>query len=59
MLEYSKLWNQVPSLDLFVVKNSGDFSVENIDRLANQLGAFLFQTWDNSQLCIDSQYSFQ
>ena len=24
-LQYSKLWNQVPSLDHFVVQNSGDF----------------------------------
>ena len=31
------------------------FSVENIARL----GVFLFQTSDNSQLCIDSQYSSQ
>ena len=31
------------------------FSVENIDRL----GVFMFQTWDNSQLCTDSQYSSQ
>ena len=31
------------------------FSVGNIDRL----GVFMFQTWDNSQLCIDSQYSSQ
>ena len=30
----------------------GIFSVENIDRL----GVFMFQTWDNSQLRIDSQY---
>ena len=33
----------------------GIFSVENIDRL----GDFMFQTSDNSQLCIDSQYSSQ
>ena len=33
----------------------GFFSVENIDRL----GAMMFQTSDNSQLCIDSQYSSQ
>ena len=33
----------------------GIFSVENIDRL----GAMMFQTSDNSQLCIDSQYSSQ
>ena len=33
----------------------GIFSVENIYRL----GVFMFQTWDNSQLCIDSQYSSQ
>ena len=33
----------------------GIFSVENIDRL----DVFMFQTWDNSQLCIDSQYSSQ
>ena len=33
----------------------GIFSVENIDRL----GFSMFQTWDNSQLCIDSQYSSQ
>ena len=31
------------------------FSVENI----NRLGVFMFQTWDNSQLCTDSQYSSQ
>ena len=31
------------------------FSVENIARL----GVFMFQTSDNSQLCIDSQYSSQ
>ena len=31
------------------------FSVENIGRL----GVFMFQTSDNSQLCIDSQYSSQ
>ena len=31
------------------------FSVENIDRL----GAMMCQTSDNSQLCIDSQYSSQ
>ena len=31
------------------------FSVENIDRL----GVFMFQTSDNSQLCIDSQFSPQ
>ena len=28
------------------------YSVENIDRL----GVFMFQTSDNSRLCIDSQY---
>ena len=33
----------------------GIFSVENIARL----GVFMFQTSDNSQLCIDSQYSSQ
>ena len=33
----------------------GIFSVENIKRLC----VFMFQTWDNSQLCIDSQYSPQ
>ena len=33
----------------------GIFSVENIDRL----GVFMFQTWNNSQLCIDSQHSSQ
>ena len=33
----------------------GFFSVENIARL----GGFMFQTSDNSQLCIDSQYSSQ
>ena len=33
----------------------GIFSVENIDRLV----AMMFQTSDNSQLCIDSQYSSQ
>ena len=31
------------------------FPVENIDKL----GVFMFQTWGNSQLCIDSQYSSQ
>ena len=31
----------------------GIFSVEDIDRL----GAMMFQISDNSQLCIDSQYS--
>ena len=52
---YPKLWNQVPSLKHFVVQNSGDFSVENIARL----DVFMFQTSDNSQLCMDSQYSSQ
>ena len=33
----------------------GIFSVENIAKL----GVFMFQTSDNSQLCIDSQYSSQ
>ena len=33
----------------------GIFFVENIARL----GVFMFQTSDNSQLCIDSQYSSQ
>jgi hypothetical protein len=33
----------------------GIFSVENIARL----GVFMFQTTDNSQLCIDSQHSSQ
>jgi hypothetical protein len=33
----------------------GIFSVENIDKL----GDFMFQTSDNSQLCIDSQHSSQ
>ena len=33
----------------------GIFSVENIERLC----VFMFQTWDNSQLCTDSQYSSQ
>ena len=33
----------------------GIFSVENIDRL----GDFMFQTSDNSQMCIDSQCSSQ
>ena len=33
----------------------GIFSVKNIARL----GVFMFQTSDNSQLCIDSQYSSQ
>ena len=33
----------------------GIFSVESIDRL----GAMKFQTLDNSQLCIDLQYSSQ
>ena len=33
----------------------GIFSVENIARL----GVFVFQTSDNNQLCIDSQYSSQ
>ena len=33
----------------------GIFYVESI----NRLGVFMFQTWDNSHLCIDSQYSSQ
>ena len=33
----------------------GFYSVENTDRL----GVFMFQSWDNIQLCIDSQYSSQ
>ena len=33
----------------------GIFSVENI----NRLGAMMFQTLDNSQLCVDLQYSSQ
>ena len=33
----------------------GIFSVENIKRSC----VFMFQTWDNSQLCTDSQYSSQ
>ena len=33
----------------------GIFSVENMKRLC----VFMFQTWDNSQLCTDSQYSSQ
>ena len=44
-----------PPWTIFWFRILGIFSVENIARL----GVFMFQTSDNSQLCIDSQYSSQ
>ena len=41
-----------PPWTILWFRSLGIFSVENIDRL----GVFMFQTWDNSQLCIDLQY---
>ena len=43
--KWSKLWNQVPYLDHFVVQNSGDFLYWKYKEVV-----FMFQTWDNSQL---------
>ena len=54
-LKNTKLWNQVPFTTIWWFRILGIFSVENIDRL----GAMMFQTSDNSQLCIDLQYSSQ
>ena len=50
-----KAMKSSPLLGPFVDSEFWGFSVENIDRL----GAMMFQTSDNSQLCIDSQYSSQ
>ena len=47
-----KAMKSSPLLGPFVDSEFWGFSVENIDRL----GAMMFQTSDNSQLCIDSQY---
>ena len=44
-----------PPWTIFWFRILGIFSVENIKRLC----VFMFQTSDNSQLCIDSQYSSQ
>ena len=44
-----------PSWTILWFRILGIFSVENIARL----GVFMFQTSDNSQLCIDPQYSSQ
>ena len=44
-----------PPWTILLFRILGIFSDENIERL----GVFMFQTWDNSQLCIDSQYSSQ
>ena len=38
-----------------MILNFGVFPVEKVDRL----GAMMFHTSDNSQLCIDLQYSSQ
>ena len=40
---------------IFWFRILGISSVENIDRLS----VFMFQTWDNSQFYIDSEYSSQ
>ena len=42
----AKLWNQVPSLDHFVVQNSGNFFCWKYKEVV----CFMFQTWDNNQL---------
>ena len=44
-----------PSWTILWFRILGIFSVKNIKRLC----VFMFQTSDNSQLCIDSQYSSQ
>ena len=44
-----------PPWTIWLFRILGIFSIENIDRL----GDFMFQTSDNSQLCIDSQNSSQ
>ena len=44
---------KLPPWTIWWFRILGIFSIVNI----NRLGAMLFQTSDNSQLCIDSQYS--